>query len=100
MKILYLISCILLVGVAFSQVNKTDETKPKIGCPLYGIDFYLSEIFVVHLSSWEDCGHLCGVYDGCFYWTYDSKDSLCYLKNASNELVIDNDCISGDKHCP
>ena len=73
-------------------------------CPLYDIDYYHYDIDKIHeIYSWEECGYLCHITDGCKYWTWltglDQYPYECCLKSSNSGIVNKDEHISGDKNC-
>merc|ERR1712200_226811 len=55
-------------------------------CPEYGVDFLLNDIDFASASSWQDCGKICELYNGCYFWTYRTDDNTCCLKSSDDGL--------------
>ena len=69
-------------------------------CPVYNIDYTGHGIDVItNIMSWEECGYLCSITDGCNYWTWQNyAPHNCRLKDIRN-IVNQDGAISGSKDC-
>ena len=50
-------------------------------------------------NSYEDCQKLCQETRGCMFFTYDSSDNDCYLKDNYTGRKSHSGAVSGPKYC-
>merc|ERR1711942_368272 len=87
--------CIVAVFLSTIVNGNTDE------CPIYDVDYNgIGLDYIGEVSSWEECGYLCHLTDGCNYWTWRNyDDNSCYLKSERGDIKNADDAISGSKDC-
>merc|ERR1712200_142306 len=98
-KLLLVAICAVILGLGdSSDVSQEEGTTQEVqirevahegtqevalyNCPEYGVDFLLNDIDFASASSWQDCGKICELYNGCYFWTYRTDDNTCCLKSS------------------
>jgi hypothetical protein len=75
---------LLLLGSVGSLAHTNNGTlvSRDWGCPVYGMNIQGNDIqHVDNVATWEDCGFLCQMIEGCQYWTW-------IIDRAAGDLVI------------
>ena len=49
--------------------------------------------------DWAVCADLCSTTPGALFWTWDSKNKKCYVKNSKSGKKPKKKFISGNKEC-
>ena len=49
----------------------------------------LGDLTMVSVASEEQCCRSCKQYEGCQFFTYDTKSKYCYLKSSKGKEVSD-----------
>merc|ERR1712002_1259163 len=76
------------------------EEAPGRYCPLDEIDFNGGDIEKIHsVTNWHACGHICGLDQGCKFWTWSKTSGDCLLKNSDEGMSHAWNAISGDRGC-
>merc|ERR1712150_61074 len=98
MKTFIFVAILLSLGLA------QDAEQPRYACPEIDMGFYGNDITMVQTSSWEDCGTMCGLTNGCLFWQWGSESSNhpleCWLKTSDAGLEKADGWIAGDTGCP
>merc|ERR1712126_54120 len=88
--------CIVAVFLSAVVNGYTDE------CPIYDVDYDGIGIdYIGEIPSWEECGYLCHLTNGCNYWTWRNYgDNSCFLKSEKADIPTKyTNAISGSKNC-
>ncbi len=75
---------LLLLGSVGSLAHTNNGTvvSRDWGCPVYGMNIQGNDIqHVDNVATWEDCGFLCQMIEGCLYWTW-------IIDRAAGDLVL------------
>ena len=92
MKLLFACVCAMVLG---ANVNGEKDTCPMNNITSYGFFFH-----TIHsVSTWAECGDFCFLTDGCQFWTWDTNDHGCWLKNDDYGYDAQDYRISGYKNC-
>lgn len=54
-----------------------------------GVDYRGGDLTMVSVASEEQCCRSCKQYEGCQFFTYDTKSKYCYLKSSKGKEVSD-----------
>merc|ERR1719392_428635 len=106
-KLLLVAFCAVILGFGdSSEVAQEgsqefqDQNVTKYNCPEYGVDFLYNDIDFAIASTWQDCGKICQLYNGCYFWTYRTNDNTCCLKSSDDGLrKVNEPWYSGTKFC-
>merc|ERR1712038_783622 len=72
----------------------------RYNCPMWDYDFYGHDLNSVSgITEWTSCGEICGLVDGCKYWTLNTELNRCWLKGSGSGLMSKPNAISGVKAC-
>ncbi len=77
-----LLLLLLLSSVdSLAQTNNGTVVSRDWSCPVYGMNIQGNDIqHVDNVATWEDCGFLCQMIEGCLYWTW-------IIDRAAGDLV-------------
>jgi len=85
-----------LVGLVVAQ-----EAAPRYACPENDVRFDGNDIGTAETATWEECGQLCNLTDGCNFWSWHTDDYICNLKDSDGAGLEEHDNrISGARGCP